>query len=110
MREMKRKMQANAPPIDMSAVSFDLITYKEFMSALKDLKEELFYKILPRSLNFAEVLGSVAAELEFCVSDLQLDDFLMFRYELQTLNKKHMYQDEAPNDLFMLGKNPLSKY
>jgi hypothetical protein len=91
MRDIKKKMQANAPPIDLSTVTFDLITLKEFMGALKDRKEELFYRILPRSLTLAEVLGTTPEELEFTISDLNHDDFLMFRYELQTLNKKYLF-------------------
>jgi hypothetical protein len=65
MRDTKKKMQANAPPVDLSTVTLDLITFKEFMGALKDRKEELFYRILPRSLTLAEVLGTVHEELEF---------------------------------------------
>ena len=47
MREMKKKMQAHAPPIDLSSITLDLITYREFMAAVKD--EQMYYKILPRS-------------------------------------------------------------
>ena len=107
MREMKKKMQAHAPPIDTNSITNDLITYREFMAAVKD--EQMFYKILPRSQNFLEVLQSVPEELEFTVSDIQLDDFLMFRYELQLLSKKHLFVDEQPLDVYQLGRNPLSK-
>jgi hypothetical protein len=47
MREMKKKMQAHAPPIDLESITLDLITYREFMAAVKD--EQIYYKILPRS-------------------------------------------------------------
>ena len=77
--------------MDLSTVTLDLITFKEFMGALKDRKEELFYNILPRSHTLAEVLGTQIEEPEFEVSDINYDDFLMFRYELQTLNKKHLF-------------------
>lgn len=83
MKEMRKKMQAHAPLIDPNLITLDLITYREFMAAVKD--EQMFYKILPRSQNFLEVLQSVPQEQEFTVSELQLDDFLMFRYELQLL-------------------------
>jgi len=109
LKEMKKKMQANAPPIDLSSVTLDLVTFKEFMNALKDMKEELFYRILPRSLNFADVLKSVPEECEFQISDLFYDDFMMFRYELQTLSKKHLFADDPASDLFLLGRHPLSK-
>jgi len=36
MREMKKKMQAQAPPIDTNSITNDLITYREFMAAVKD--------------------------------------------------------------------------
>lgn len=33
----------------------------------------------------------------------------MFRYELHTMLNKHLYENEKKNDLFLLGKRPLSK-
>lgn len=73
MREIKAKMMANAMPIDLSAADQDednLITYKEFMCALKGAKESLYYKILPRTLSFSEVLNTTPVESEFTVTDL----------------------------------------
>ena len=32
----------------------------------------------------------------------------MFRYEMNTIFKKHLFQDESSSD-FLLGKKPLSK-
>ena len=55
MRELKAKIAANALPIDLWAAEQDevnLITYREFMSALKGAKDQLYYKILPRTLSF----------------------------------------------------------
>ena len=55
MRELKAKIAANALPIDLSGAEQDednLITYKEFMASLKGAKDQLYYKILPRSLSF----------------------------------------------------------
>ena len=45
----------------------------------------------------------------FEVSDTSYDDFLMFRYELQTIFSKHQFIDEKKNDVFLLGAHPLSK-
>lgn len=45
MRDIKAKMMANAMPIDLSAADQDidnLITYKEFMCALKGAKDSLY--------------------------------------------------------------------
>lgn len=55
IRELKAKMTANALPIDLSGADQDednLITYREFMAALKGAKDQLYYKILPRILTF----------------------------------------------------------
>jgi len=78
------------------------------MAALKGAKDQLYYKILPRTLSFQQVLHSVPEECEFSVSDLHQDDFYMFRYELHTINKKHFYQDEKNSSVYLLGQNPLS--
>jgi hypothetical protein len=37
-----------------------------------------------------------------------VDDFAMFRYELNSIIKKHQFDDEPISDLFM-GRHPLSK-
>ena len=34
----------------------------------------------------------------------------MFRYELQTINKKHLFSDEKKNDVQMFGAHPLSHF
>lgn len=111
LREIKAKMSANAMPIDLTGADQDednLITYKEFISALKGAKDSLYYKILPRTLSFMAVLESTPYECSFEISDLHMDDFLMFRYELHTINKKHFFTDEKKNDVQMFGKHPLS--
>ena len=74
MREIKDKMTTNAQPIDTAGADQDpdnLITYREFMSAIKDPKDNLFFKILPQSLNLLDVLKSVPQEVAFSVSDVQ---------------------------------------
>jgi len=73
MRDIKAKMMANAMPIDLSAADQDidnLVTYKEFMSALKGAKDDLIARILPRTLSFVDVLNSLPSEAEFTVTDL----------------------------------------
>lgn len=63
-----------------------LVTYREFMSALRiGLKNTLYKTLLPRTLSFADVLESKPYEKEYAVSDIQLDDFNMFRYELNSV-------------------------
>ena len=34
LREIKKKMQAHAPPVDLSLIPLDLIPYREFMAAV----------------------------------------------------------------------------
>jgi len=52
------------------------------MSALKGARDSLYYKILPKTLSFDQVIASIPFESEYKISDLHLDDFYMFRYEL----------------------------
>lgn len=85
----------------------NLITYWEFINAIKALKN-LHRKVLPRTLSFKEVLGSIKTETEFSVSDTNADDFAMFRYEINSIFKLHQFKEEQPTDLF-IGKKPLSK-
>ena len=103
-------MNATNPMIDLSSAEQkkdNLITYREFMQALKGAKDHLYYKILPRTLSFQKVLDSQPTECEYQVSDLHLDDFFMFRYELHTINKKNCFVDEKKNDVQMFGSHPL---
>jgi len=97
---------------DIQAVPKDdeqdnLITYREFIQAIKSLKN-LHKTLLPRTLSFKEVLMTQKYESEFQVSDTHLDDFGMFRYEINSIFKKHQFTDETDSDLFM-GRHPLSK-
>ena len=105
----------NAAPIDMSAYQLDednLITYREFMQALRGMDEGALYKnLLPRTLSFEDVLKTQAIEEEYTISDTQIDDFYMFRYELHSMLNKHLFEseDESKEQIFLLGKRPLSK-
>lgn len=56
------------------------------------------------------MLESTPNEASFEVSDLHMDDFLMFRYELHTINKKHLWVEEKKTEAQMFGKHPLSNY
>lgn len=63
-----------------------LVTYREFMSALRNgLKNSLYKTLLPRTLSFTDVLDSKPQEKTYEVSDTNLDDFYMFRYELNSV-------------------------
>jgi len=58
-KEMKASIAANAGGFDISAADQkedDLITYREFMTALKSLKDTLYKKLIPRTIAFSEVL------------------------------------------------------
>ena len=56
------------------------------------------------------MLRSAPIENEYHISDLFVDDFFMFRYELQTINKKHTFADEKADGSQMFGRHPLSTY
>ena len=85
----------------------NLITYWEFINAIKALGN-LHRKILPRTLSFKDVLNCTKTEKEFELSDTNIDDFAMFRYEINSIFKLHQFKEEPSTDLF-IGKNPLSK-
>ena len=75
-------------------LDFQLAFSISHSNALKSLRNTPHIKILPRTLSFKDVLESTPFEDEYVISDLHADDFFMFRYELQTLFKKHIYCDE----------------
>ncbi len=85
------------------------------MQALKGMKDDsphtLYKNLLPRTLSFQDVLKTEAIEDEYTISDTQVDDFYMFRYELHSMLNKHLFEGETEdkNQLFLLGKRPLSK-
>ena len=85
----------------------NLITYREFISAIKNLKS-LYKTILPRTLSFKEVLTSRKYEIDCHVQPNLVDDFGMFRYEINSVFKKHQFQDDKDSGL-MMGRHPLSR-
>ena len=84
-----------------------MITYREFINAIKALKS-LYKRILPRTLSFRDVLQCQKSEDLHVLSDTNVDDFAMFRYEINSIFKLHQFKDETPSELFG-GRNPLSK-
>ena len=66
----------------------NLITYREFINAIKALKS-LYKRILPRTLAFKDVLLCHRSESNFELSDTNVDDFAMFRYEINSIFKHH---------------------
>lgn len=56
-----------------------------------------------------DVLSINKREDEYKISDVQVDDFVMFRYELNSIFRKHHYVDEAYSEYLIGGRNPLSK-
>ena len=45
----------------------------------------------------------------FTLSDSNVDDFAMFRYEINSIFKNHQFKDENVNSECFMGPNPLSK-
>jgi len=66
----------------------NLITFREFIKAIKNLKS-LYRRILPPTLSFKDVLMTKKMECEFTVTDTHADDFAMFRYEINSIFKMH---------------------
>ncbi len=64
-------------------------TYDDFMKAILTLKNSLYKSILPRTLSFMDVLSVYKDETTYQISDVQVDDFVMFRYEMNSIFKKH---------------------
>lgn len=87
----------------------NLITYREFIKAIKSKAlQDVYKRILPRTLAFRDVLICTRTERTYEVCDTHVDDFAMFRYEINSIFKQHQFLDEKPSELFM-GPNPLSK-
>jgi hypothetical protein len=86
----------------------NLITNKEFMTAINKM-DSILKRILPRTLTFRDVLKIEKGEGEFTVSDTNVDDFAMFRYEINSIFRKHQFENEKENCELFIGTNPLSK-
>jgi hypothetical protein len=93
VKELEAAMASDAPTSEVTAAAEqledDLVTYREFMSALKSLKDTLYKNLLPQTMAFSDVLASTPVEMQIEISDTHLDDFMMFRYELNTIFNKH---------------------
>lgn len=82
----KKANQPAKAAIDNVVIDEDyLVTYREFMIALKSLKDTLYKTLMPRALSFQDVLNSVPIEKSYEISDMQCDDFYLFRYEMNTI-------------------------
>lgn len=55
------------------------------MQALRSLKDTLYKTLMPRTLSFQDVLNSEPVEKTYEISDVHIDDFYMFRYEMNTI-------------------------
>lgn len=55
------------------------------MQALRSLKDTLYKTLMPRTLSFQDVLNSEPVEATYEISDVHIDDFYMFRYEMNTI-------------------------
>ena len=64
----------------------ELITYGEFYDAVKS-KPDFYKQMLPRTLNIEDVLQCQKTEEVYNISDVSYDDFILFRYEMNTIFK-----------------------
>lgn len=87
-KNKKDKFNHNDIQANSSDNEDNLITYWEFINAIKALKN-LHRKVLPRTLSFKDVLSITKTETEFNLSDTNVDDFAMFRYEINSIFKLH---------------------
>jgi hypothetical protein len=95
----------------------NLITYREFILAVKTIKdvddpnphERKFYEsLLPRTLTFRDVLNVQKQETEYKIDEETVEEFVVFRYELSNILRKHLNEDEKQSSIFG-GRHPLSK-
>lgn len=87
----------------------ELITFKEFLTAIKK-NQHIADTILPRSLSIQEVIFTRPFEKEYKLQDKDLlDDFVFFRYEMNTIFKKNQFIGDYESPHFMFGYSPLSK-
>lgn len=86
----------------------ELITYGEFYEAIRS-KPEFYKRILPRTLNIEDVLLCNKTEEVYYISDFSYDDFVQFRYEMNTIFKKTHFQGKYDENSLNFGTSPLSK-
>jgi len=105
--EASKKQKAQVEPEADEENEDNLITYREFINAIKNLSK-LYSKILPRTLSFRDVLNTKKTERTYHLTDVNAEDFAMFRYEVNSIFKLHQFQEETSSELFM-GRYPLSR-
>ena len=107
--------QKAAMNVDPVVITEDyLVTYREFFNALRYGQEtrELYHgpkTLLPRTLAFTDVLASEPEEKQYEISDVNVDDFYMFRYELNSVFQQHLYKKDRNLEYELLGSNPLAQ-
>lgn len=124
--EQAKKEKAETEPVKAAATvapEFDqdnLITYREFIQAVKSIKhykdeeeggtdDRKFYEsLLPRTLTFTDVLQVQKKEDEFRIQEEDVEEFVVFRYEMNNILRKHLNEDEKTSSVFG-GRHPLSK-
>lgn len=71
--------------------------------------ERKFYEsLLPRTLTFKEVLKIKKKEEKYKINEDDVEEFVVFRYELSNILRKHLNEDEKQSSIFG-GRHPLSK-
>lgn len=87
------------------------------MQAVKTIKNvddpnpnerKFFESLLPRTLTFYDVLSVQKKEEEYRIPETEVEEFVVFRYELSNILRKHLNEDEKTTSVFG-GRNPLSK-
>ena len=86
----------------------ELITYGEYFEAIKS-KGQFYKTILPRSLNLEDVLLWNKTEDVYNISDYSYDDFVLFRYEMNTIFKNTFFVGNPEENILDFGTSPLSR-
>jgi Ca2+-binding EF-hand superfamily protein len=107
-----RQEQQKSNIADQALIEEDnLIDYTEFSQAVSNFKQKDYYKLLPRTLSFNDVLDAKKLEDVYEITDLYSDNFSSFRYQLSTIFRKHHFlDDDDEKSEFYGGKHPLSRY
>ena len=66
----------------------------EYKDALKT-NTKLYTELLPRNLTLKQVLLACKKEQDYAITDLNVEDFLMFRYEMNIINKRLFLEEKS---------------
>lgn len=86
----------------------ELITYGEFYEALRS-KPDFYKQMLPRTLNIEDVLLCQKTEEVYNISDFSYDDFVLFRYEMNTIFKRTHFRASSDENALDFGTSPLAR-